>query len=281
MDAIADGSGDDRSRRSDRGWENDSTANTAAICWQRKDIVVKLFDAVIVGGGPAGLSAALLLGRCRRRVLLCDDGHPRNAASAALHGFLTRDGIPPAGLLRIGREQLLPYDTVECRSITVTGVRRLDHRFEVTLADGCSVAARKLVLATGVTDQFPTVPGFHEFYGSSVFHCPYCDGWELRDQPLAVYGNGERGKGLALELTVWSAQIVLCTDGPSGLDTRDIERLRAQGIAMHDRPVASLEGHDGRLQRVRFADGTTVNCRAMFFTTGQRQRSLFSGAARM
>ena len=232
-----------------------------------------VFDAVIVGAGPAGLSAALLLGRCRRRVLVCDEGRPRNAAAHALHGFLTRDGIPPAELLRIGREQLRPYETVQLRSITVTDARRLDNRFAVTLSDGSSVTARKLLLATGVVDRVPNVPGIHDFYGSSVFHCPYCDGWELSDQPLAIYGKGEHAKGLALEMTAWSAQLFLCTDGPSGLTEHDLERLRRQRIAIHESPIAGLEGTDGALERVRFADGTSVSCRGMFFSTGEHQRS--------
>lgn len=232
-----------------------------------------VFDAVIVGAGPAGLSAALLLGRCRRRVLLCDEGRPRNAATRALHGFLTRDGIPPAELLRLGREQLERYSTVESRSLTVTDVQRLEDGFEVTLSDGTWVASRKLLLATGVTDQLPTIDGFQEFYGKSVFHCPYCDGWELRDQPLAIYGKGEHGKGLALELTAWSAQLVLCTDGPSELDDHDVERLRRHEIAVYEHAIAALEGTDGVLERIRFADGTSVGCRGMFFSTGEHQRS--------
>lgn len=232
-----------------------------------------VFDAVIVGAGPAGLSAALLLGRCRRRVLVCDEGRPRNAASRALHGFLTRDGIPPAELLRLGRVQLEPYTTVESRSVTVTDVKRVDDGFEVTLSDGTSVATRKLLLATGVIDQLPTVPGMHDFYGSSLFHCPYCDGWELRDQPLAIYGRGEHGKGLALELTAWSAQLFLCTDGPSGLDDHDVERLRRHDIAIYENAIAGLEGTGGVLERVRFTDGTSVSCRGMFFSTGEHQRS--------
>lgn len=232
-----------------------------------------VFDAVIVGAGPAGLSAALLLGRCRRRVLVCDEGRPRNAATRALHGFLTRDGVPPAELLRLGREQLELYSTVESRAVTVTDVQRVEDRFEVTLGDGTRVAARKLLLATGVTDQLPTIGGFQEFYGKSVFHCPYCDGWELRDQPLAIYGKGEHGKGLALEMTAWSSQLFLCTDGGSDLTGHDVERLRRHGIAIYEERIRKLEGADGVLERIRFADGTSVSCRGMFFVTGEHQRS--------
>src|SRR5687768_7612451 len=146
------------------------------------------YDVLIVGGGPAGLSAALVLGRCRRRVLVCDAGRPRNAASHGLHGFLTRDGIKPSEFLEIARQQLRPYDTVELKQTEVTSARRLANGFELTLANGESVSARKLLLATGVVDELPALDGLPDFYGRSVFHCPYCDGWEVRDQPLAIYG---------------------------------------------------------------------------------------------
>src|SRR5436190_23416516 len=173
------------------------------------------YDAVVVGAGPAGLSAALLLGRCRRQVLICDDGHPRNAMAHGLHGFLTRDGIRPAELLQIARQQLEPYDTVKSREARVIDASAVDGGFDLTLHDGTSIRCRKLLLATGVTDVLPPIPGFGDFYGRSAFHCPYCDGWEMRDQPIAVYGSGKEGTGLALELTIWSRDLVVCTNGGS------------------------------------------------------------------
>src|SRR5579859_7159797 len=133
-----------------------------------------MYDVIIVGGGPAGLSAALILGRSRRRVLLCDAGRPRNAASRAIHGFVTRDGTPPREFLRVAREQLRPYDTVTLRDIEVTSAEcRGDSRFHVRLADGAELESRKLLIATGVADIVPDIPGFHELLGISVFHCPY------------------------------------------------------------------------------------------------------------
>ncbi len=239
----------------------------------RWSVTTSLYDVIIVGGGPAGLSAALLLGRCRRRVLLCDAGTPRNAAAHALYGFLTRDGIAPAELLRIGREQLRSYPTVELQQVEVVDAATVAGRFEVVLADGSRRAGRKLLLATGVVDRLPPIEGIAALYGTSVFHCPYCDGWEVRDQPLAVYGRGAHGRSLALELTGWSADLVLCTDGPAELTGADRARLARHGVRVREEPIARLEGTDGRLERIVFATGDVLPRRALFFSSAQRQRS--------
>jgi thioredoxin reductase len=231
-----------------------------------------MYDVIVIGAGPAGLSAALMLGRCRRRVLVCDTGKPRNAASQAMHGFLSRDGMHPGEFLRIAREQVAPYDTVEFRDIEVTAAECRDSRFHVTLADGSSLASRKLLIATGVVDNLPDIPGFRELYGRSVFHCPYCDGWEVRDRPLAIYGRGERGGGLSLELTGWSRDLVLCTDGPSEIPPEGLARLERNGIRVREDRVVRLEGRE-RLERIVFAAGEPLEREALFFTTGQTQRS--------
>ena len=232
-----------------------------------------MYDVVIVGGGPAGLSAALILGRARRRVLVCDNGHPRNEASHAMHGYLTRDGIPPREFLQIARQELTPYDTVEVRDVTVTGAECVDGRFVVRLATGEDVHSRKLLIATGVRDNVPALEGIDTLYGRSVFHCPYCDGWEVRDQPIAIYGRGERGYGLSLELTAWSRDLVLVTDGPCELDDPQRARLARLGIAVREERVQRLEGEDGILRRIVFDGGEAIDRRAMFFTTGQHQQS--------
>jgi thioredoxin reductase len=232
-----------------------------------------MYDVIIVGAGPAGLSAALILGRSRRRVLVCDSGHARNAASRAMHGFLTRDGMPPREFLAAARDQLRQYDGVELRHIAVLSAQcRPDARFHVGLADGSEHLSRKLLIATGVVDNLPAIPGFRELYGVSVFHCPYCDGWEVRDRPLAIYGRGARGLGLSLELTGWSRDLVLCSDGPSEIDEDGLARLARNGIAVRDEPVARLDGTD-RLERVVFTSGDPLARHALFFTTGQTQQS--------
>lgn len=233
-----------------------------------------VIDVIIVGAGPAGLSAALILGRCRRSVIVFDTGVPRNAASQALHGYLTRDGISPRELLRIGRAELAQYNTVAIRDAEVVSAEcQRDARFGVTLASGERITSRKLLLATGVVDNLPEIDGFRECYGRSVFHCPYCDGWEVRDQPIAIYGQGERGVGLSLELTAWSRDLVLCTNGPADIDDEGRARLTKNGIAVREDRIARLEADEGRLESVTFVDGSRVPRRALFFTTGQNQRS--------
>lgn len=232
-----------------------------------------MYDAVIVGAGPAGLSAALILGRCSRHVLVGDRGGQRNRWARQQNGFLSRDGIDPAEFRRIACEQMAKYETVEIRDVAVAEVERREDRYAAALADGTRVVARKLLLATGVLDELPPIPGFEAFYGKSAHHCPYCDGWDWRDQPLAVYGRGEEGKGMALELTGWSRDLVLCTDGPAEISPHDRERLARNGIGLREERITGLEGTDGMLERIRFETGEVLPRRALFFNTGSHQAS--------
>jgi len=214
-----------------------------------------------------------MLGRCRRRVLVCDTGEPRNRWSFAVHGLLTRDGTAPATLLALAREELQPYDTVEIRTARVVDATRSSDGFVVRCDDGCEIRCRKLLLATGVVDELPPISGIEAFYGRSVHHCPYCDGWEWRDQPIASYGRDEQGAVLALGLSVWSRDIVVCTDGHATLSTRTRTRLRAMGIRVREERVVGLEGRDGLLERIVFDAGAPEERRALFFATGQHQAS--------
>lgn len=235
-----------------------------------------VLDVIIVGGGPAGLNAALVLGRCRRNVRLFDDGKPRNAASHALHGFLSRDGTAPDELRAIARDQLAAYPSVRIEEHRVVDAARTPTGFSVTTQDGRVFTARKLLLAGGVVDELPEQPGFGDLYGAGLFHCPYCDGWEMRDQPLAVYGRGdEKGGGLALEMTHWSRDTVLCSDGASELTADFRDRLTKHGVAIREEKIVRLEilssvPYQASFDIV-FETGARLRRAAIFFNTGRRQ----------
>jgi thioredoxin reductase len=231
-----------------------------------------VYDTIIVGGGPAGLSAALVLGRCRRRVIVCDTGSPRNARSRELHGFLTRDGIPPTELLRIGRDELRPYG-VDLREAEVTDIRPSPTGFEVSLTNGGRLESRTVLIASGVRDELPDIAGLDQCFGTTVHHCPYCDGWEVRDRALVVIGHGRQAAALALALKTWSDRVTLCSNGPSRLVARDRGQLAAQHIEIREAGIASLDHDEGWARHVVFASGERLPCDAVFLATGQHPRS--------
>jgi thioredoxin reductase len=200
-------------------------------------------------------------------VLVCDAGQPRNRHSKALHGYLTRDGVPPLAFNTLGREELTPYG-IEFRSIGVTDAHRWDGGFRVSLADGAEEASRFLLLATGVADELPPVGEIEACYGRSVFHCPYCDGWEWRDRRLAVVGTGTAGVGLAISLKTWSPHVLFCSNG-SRIDRRNSGRLRRNGIDVRSERIDRLEHDQGLLSSIVFVGGEPAPSDALFFTTGQ------------
>jgi thioredoxin reductase len=222
-------------------------------------------DVLIVGGGPAGLSAALVLARCRRSVLVCDAGTPRNRAAREMHAFLTRDGIPPAEFRRAARDELAKYPNVELWDAEVEDAVREEGGFRVRLEDGRTERARKLLLATGVADELPPLEGIEPLWGASVHTCPYCDGWERRGAPIAVYGRRKRGFEMARALTAWTHDLVLCSDGPSGLGPTERAQLEQNGVALVETRIARLEGRDGQLEAIVFRDGSRLRRHALFF----------------
>ncbi|MBF9223847.1 NAD(P)/FAD-dependent oxidoreductase [Hymenobacter ruricola] len=237
------------------------------------------YDVLIIGAGSAGLAAALTLGRCLRRVLLADGGRPRNECSPGVHGFLTRDGIAPAELLRLGHEQLRPYETVEVQCLRIETLTKQEGGFRATgrgTADDAPFAltARRVLLATGVTDILPPLPGFRELWGRGVLHCPYCHGWEVRGQPLAVYGQGRTVTGLALLVSRWSSDIVVVTNGPGHLTPNARRRLRRHKIRIQEERISQLIGTEERdLRCIEFADGSRLERAALFLHAPQLQRS--------
>ena len=229
-------------------------------------------DVLVVGGGPAGLSAALVLGRCRWRVILIDAGTRRNAASPALHGYLSRDGIDPGELRSLGRAEVERYG-VELREGTVMAASKEPYGFTVRLRDETRLTGRKVLLATGVADLLPDIAGFRDYYGTSIHHCPYCDGWEHNDGRIAVYGSGKSGAALALKMKRWSADIVLCTDGPPHIPGKDRARLARHEVRVMEKTIARLEGVPPQLEQIVFEDGSRLDRTAMFFSTANVQRS--------
>ena len=237
---------------------------------------MKTYDVVVVGGGSAGLSAALLLGRARRRVLVSDTGNTRNSVAQESHSFFTRDGTSPAELGRIGREQLRSYETVEFYSVGVKAAKAQSKGFEATLDNGTVVNSRKLLLATGVVDEMPEIEGFKELWGKSIFHCPYCHGWEVRDQPLALYGNGTVGFELAELLKGWSSDLVLCTDGVATLSEDESKLLSRNNILIREERIVRVKGKNGQLESIVFANGQMLARNAIFFRPSQRQHSVLA-----
>ena len=232
----------------------------------------EIHDVIVVGGGPAGLSAALVLGRARRSVVVVDDGRYRNEDSRGLHGYLTRDGVLPEELRRLGRGELRRY------GVRVLGARATDASpdgqggFRVRTSGGHRLRGRKVLLATGVRDRIPSIPGIDSLYGVSVHHCPFCDGWEWRDRRLAVYGRGEGGAGLAHSLLTWSRDVVLLTDGPAHMSAATHESLLRRGVSVATGRVVRLEGRNGRLRRVHLRTGEAIPRDALFLATGNEAR---------
>jgi len=219
------------------------------------------YDVVVIGGGAAGLSGALTLSRARRRVLVIDAGEPRNAPAGHVHNYLGREGTPPADLLAAGREEVAGYGG-EVMTGSVTGAERIDDGFRVDLSDGRAVRARRLLVTTGLVDELPDLPGVRELWGRDVLHCPYCHGWEVRDQAVGILG-GPAGVHGALLWRQWTADVTLFQHtGPAPTDD-EREQLAARGVRLVEGEVAALEVADGRLHGVRLASGEVVHRQAV------------------
>lgn len=243
-----------------------------------------MYDVLIVGGGPAGLNAALILARCRRRIVVFDSGRPRNAVARAMHGFLGHDGMNPRELLAQGRREIERYgaefivDTVvSAEQLTAEEARPCPAGFRIRTASGRSAEGRKLLFATGMCDDLPDLPGVQECYGESVHHCPYCDGWEHRDQHLLALGkSADAAAGLGIMLRTWTDRITVLLNGEA-LEDEYRDRLTRHGIGICADHVVEVVHQERRLQGVRLANGEQLKADALFFNTGHHAHCLLPG----
>jgi len=202
-------------------------------------------------------------------VLLCDAGAPRNGRARELHGYLTRDGTPPLDLLRLGRQELTSYG-IELREVRVTGIDNNPDGFTVAMADGRAAEARTVLIAGGVSDTWPDIPGLDECYGISAHHCPYCDGWEEREKTIAVIGNRASGSALALSLKTWTDKVVFCTNGRARLQPAHRLQLAAHAIEVREGRITRVEHDRGRVTFLALDGADRIACDAIFMSTQQR-----------
>jgi thioredoxin reductase len=233
---------------------------------------MEIYDCIIVGGGPAGLNAAVVLGRCRRKVLLFDTGTHRNRYSHGMHNYLTRDDILPTDFLKICHKELEKYSVQRINKTVVNARKNDDGVFVVKDENATLYHSKKLLVATGLMDTLPDIEGFKELYGQSVFHCPYCDGWEVRDKKVGIYARNKEGWELALALKAWTDDVTLYTDGKNKVKPSQKEYLDANDIPVIGLPFARLVGDNGQLKKIVFRNGEERPCDALFFVNGYTQQ---------
>ncbi|MFZ4450317.1 NAD(P)/FAD-dependent oxidoreductase [Salibacterium aidingense] len=228
-------------------------------------------DVAVIGGGPAGLSAALVLGRALRDTILIDAQAPRNMVTASSHGFLTRDGISPFTFRRIANEELTAYETVETWKNTVRDIEKTPDGFTIDVESGKQIFSKKVILATGKKERLPSIQGFRDVFGKSVFVCPYCDGWERRGEPLAVFGSGEKVVAYASLVRNWSSDLVVFTNGEH-LPRETRRELERRHIKVVEDAIAACYSVHGRLQSVQVENkGSITRTGGFIMGTGTEQ----------
>ncbi|MCQ6562864.1 NAD(P)/FAD-dependent oxidoreductase [Paenibacillus mendelii] len=235
-----------------------------------------MYDCAIIGGGPAGLNAALVLGRARRTVALIDNNEPRNRVTHASHGFLTRDGIEPAEFRRIAYGEVLRYPSVQHWPVEVTDIRSKEQGFEILTMNGELIVARKVILSVGLKEILPEITGLQSMYGRSLFNCPYCDGWELRDKPLVIVSDDPGVYHMAKMIYNWSRDLIVCTNGQVLLTKEQKDQLEAKGIQIIETPIEAFYGPNGLLEQVIFTDDTRIERSGGFIRPKLLPNSLFA-----
>ncbi|MEB2774440.1 NAD(P)/FAD-dependent oxidoreductase [Algoriphagus sp. D3-2-R+10] len=222
------------------------------------------FDVIIIGGSYSGLSAALALGRSLRKVLVIDAGKPCNRQTPHSHNFLTQDGKTPAEISSIGRMQVEQYDTVTSLSGFAVDAKKTNSGFEIKTEDDKVFEGKKLILATGVKDIMPEIPGFAECWGISVIHCPYCHGYEVRNEKTGIFANGDFGYEFGKMITNWTNDLTLFTNGKSTLTVEQSEKLESKGVNILETEIESIEHKAGKLEHLNLKDGSIFSLKAMY-----------------
>jgi thioredoxin reductase len=233
-------------------------------------------NVVVIGGGVAGLSAALLLARSLRTVSIIDGSNSRNSLAKEVHNLLGREGINPMELLAVGKNEIGQYPWVEIIYANAISVKQLSYGFKITLECGIEVLGEKLLLATGIRDRLPSIPGMQKFWSKNIFNCPYCHGYEVKDEPLAIYSsNPQDAYDFVLTIYNWSKNLILLTDGKKVLTEQQSEHLMKLGVQIKGQRISHFHGKPGHNLQIKLEDGMTIERRGLFMRTQIEQQANF------
>ncbi|MBZ9522487.1 NAD(P)/FAD-dependent oxidoreductase [Bacillus safensis] len=234
-----------------------------------------LLDCAIIGGGPAGLSAALVVGRGRKQVIVFDDELPRNRVTQESHGFITNDGMTPFEIRQAGEADLQKYPNIKIKRSRIVDIQKKEERFTLLTHEGDTFKAKKIILATGLQDILPEIEGIHDVYGKTLFSCPFCDGWELKDKALALIAENQRALHMAKLLSNWTKDLIVFTNGHV-LAEEDKVLLTAHSIQVIDVPIVSIDQDNGQLRSLQLANGETVKREGGFVASEFKQSAPFA-----